>query len=360
MRIHDALNDLKNRLPVQRNGKSYKDTLLEEFAFFNKMFDEIEDADLETLFNSISSYESGLLTKRKMVSFINDVQFTILDIIQKYYNGYPEKAYTILADLLGNTTFPPLRDELRKRYRKTCLNEIYGNYFRVKIESEPKPLFRMRIDKEILSREGLFHVPFDNRERVSTARFSILGYPCLYLGTSLMVCWEEIKRKRKKNEKVFACKYQNRRFLILLNLTIPDTFTEDGITSDPQEIFRFLITYPFYSACLIKVQYPEQDFKPEYIIPQILLQYVKNENNRGKHHGEEFYFDGIIYSSTKSDNYNEASHNIVIPTRKIADAGHCEELKERFFLSEIKEIKPNIALDDSIFDSCTFSKILST
>ena len=62
-------------------------------------------------------------------------------------------------------------------------------------------LYRMRISKETLSKEKMFHVPFNMREKVSSARFSIPGFPCLYLGTSLEVCWNEIKRSLESENK---------------------------------------------------------------------------------------------------------------------------------------------------------------
>ena len=38
----------------------------------------------------------------------------------------------------------------------------------------------------------MFHTPYNLRSKVSTCRYSIAGYPSLYLGTSLDLCCEEI------------------------------------------------------------------------------------------------------------------------------------------------------------------------
>jgi len=346
MRIYEALNVLKDRLPIYPDSnKSYKKTLIEEFDAFNKIFQDIDNVDLKRVCSSDSS-AGKVLTKKRMTNFTNGIQRTLLKIIDNYYEGYPGKAFDILSDLLGKNTFPSKREGLNKISAKNYINDIFGNYFRLKMKDEFSLFYRMRISENDLSKEELFHIPFDKRERVSTARFSIPGFPCLYLGMSLEVCWNEIGKILEPNEKVFACKYRSSKYLSFLNLTIPNSFREDDIVNDPFNIFRFLITYSFYSACLVKVQYPNLSFKPEYIIPQLLLQYVKNDD----------LLDGIIYSSTKDRNNSEKFHNVVIPTRKIADIGHCSMLKKWYSSSEVKEVGPSV-FDDSIFDSCSFSKL---
>ena len=40
----------------------------------------------------------------------------------------------------------------------------------------------------------LFHIPISKRGIVKTQRYSIPGYPCLYLGKSIYGCWEEMRR----------------------------------------------------------------------------------------------------------------------------------------------------------------------
>lgn len=55
------------------------------------------------------------------------------------------------------------------------------------------PLYRVRKSDSVLrERKDLFHIPFKLRHRVSAMRFSVSGLPCLYLGTSIFVCWQEM------------------------------------------------------------------------------------------------------------------------------------------------------------------------
>ncbi len=54
-------------------------------------------------------------------------------------------------------------------------------------------LYRVRCsDSELSERKDMFHIPFHLRHLVGTQRYSIAGLPCLYLGTSIYVCWQEM------------------------------------------------------------------------------------------------------------------------------------------------------------------------
>ena len=49
-------------------------------------------------------------------------------------------------------------------------------------------------DKAVHDRKRVFHVPFNLRSKMSTTRYSIPGYPALYLGTSIALNCEEIHK----------------------------------------------------------------------------------------------------------------------------------------------------------------------
>ena len=60
---------------------------------------------------------------------------------------------------------------------------------------ENNTLYRTRnTDKELTAPEKLFHAPFELRNSVGTARFSILGFPGLYLTRNLYTAWEESRQ----------------------------------------------------------------------------------------------------------------------------------------------------------------------
>ena len=54
-------------------------------------------------------------------------------------------------------------------------------------------LYRVRQTKSPkLEKEDIFHIPFEDRHKVPSHRYSIPGLPCLYLCGSLYACWEEL------------------------------------------------------------------------------------------------------------------------------------------------------------------------
>ena len=47
---------------------------------------------------------------------------------------------------------------------------------------------------DLFCRTEMMHIPYHKRHLISNQRFSLSGYPCLYLGTSIYGCWEELER----------------------------------------------------------------------------------------------------------------------------------------------------------------------
>ncbi|MDB5117020.1 MAG: hypothetical protein JWQ79_2512 [Mucilaginibacter sp.] len=92
-------------------------------------------------------------------------------------------------------------------------------------------------------------------------------------------------------------------------------------------VLRFLLLYPLYVACTVKVL-DDGAFKAEYIIPQLLLQYVT---------GDEL-IKGIKFPSTKINKSNRfpdlVSHNYVFPVEKSQETGFCPTLSSYFDLTK--------------------------
>jgi hypothetical protein len=168
-------------------------------------------------------------------------------------------------------------------------------------------LFRMRSkdDEYLFLKEELFHVPFQERQKTTNQRFSLTGYPCLYLGRSIYVCWEELNRPKFDNANISGIK--NIRPLELLDLRMP---TEIKETVDFYRI-------PLIIASSVNVKNPDLPFKPEYVISQALLHAIIVHNNSSL---SPRNFNGIIYYSSKVSSSQrlfydlELFENIVVPT----------------------------------------------
>ena len=134
--------------------------------------------------------------------------------------------------------------------------------------AEDKNWYRMRLqedEKRIFPANEMFHIPFNLRHKVSLARYSVSGYPCLYISRSVWATWEEMHEPKLSDFTVSRLELQNR--FSVLDLRVPvwhDNYNEYVLLNQ-------LYTIPLVLACSVKVKYPKDNFKPEYIIPQLVM-----------------------------------------------------------------------------------------
>ncbi|MDO7851595.1 RES domain-containing protein [Hymenobacter convexus] len=182
------------------------------------------------------------------------------------------------------------------------------------------------------TRKDIFHNPFENRHLVATSRYSIPGLPALYLGSSVYVCWEEFSQHPFKD--LYFSRYEAQRdlrvvkierlFQFLARLAVNWKSNERSMDL----LTRYILLFPLFIACSIKTQHPVGNFKPEYIVPQLLLQYVTKHKE----------VDGIMFPSTKV-NYDNLhlvpAYNYVFPVRTTYNkSGFCPDLEATFYLTE--------------------------
>lgn len=331
MKLVEALNEMRTWIPfLRKEEESLSDVLKVKFSDYIALLKTVNDDDFNELFRENSLYCKSM-GKKAFINLISQIQQTIDNAISAYAEGNPSKSYEYIHELLAKNKFIPKEKNRNPKYASRKLNEPLGFYFKLEIkgETDSNDYFRMRTSKESLSKKEMFHISLNMRQRVSTQWFSIPGYPCLYLGASLEVCWDEI-RDDIKDKTIYACRFRKKKdkVLVLLNLMIPDEFTEK---EDSYSHLCFLLTFPFYLACLIQTRFPKEPFKPEYVIPQLLLQYVN-----GAYRDCSVRFDGIVYSSTKSIPCVGNKSNWVIPYRpgKKEDKEYSSELIETFPYTE--------------------------
>lgn len=129
--------------------------------------------------------------------------------------------------------------------------------------------------------EEMFHIPLDSRRIISTQRYSFPGLPCLYLGASAYTCWVELNRPVFEDFQVAAIATtpgaDGYSIVDMSNIPqrLPDLKKELKFTSE-----EFLLYWPLLALCSIKVRNESGSFKPEYIFPQFLLEYIqKNQKD---------------------------------------------------------------------------------
>lgn len=188
-------------------------------------------------------------------------------------------------------------------------------------------LYRMRsvvnAEKSSLSHKDMFHIPFSKRGIVSTQRYSIPGYPCLYLSEKIFGCWKELGQPDL--DSCMVSRLTNERELSVWDLRIPDK----SKWNDWSIFERNCSLFPLVIASMFRVKDKSAVFKPEYIIPQLLLQVILDNKS----------IDGIVYTSVHNTNDFKfpdfVKINYVFPVKE-QNSGytHCPQLCEMFRITK--------------------------
>lgn len=168
----------------------------------------------------------------------------------------------------------------------------------------PLFLFRERIDGET-TKDGLWHIPFDERYKVRNYRFSISGRPMLYLGSSIIDIVYEMRQEHtadKSQHMVSTFLRKNNLCIFDLTNRFPNyvrsvwalcgagsqiTF-DDSRYGGQRTIPIYFETLLLMSCCSFLTTHEGASFHEEYILPQLLTEVLQK---RG--------YEGVRYSSTR-------------------------------------------------------------
>ncbi|WP_028505922.1 RES domain-containing protein [Ruminococcus sp. FC2018] len=209
------------------------------------------------------------------------------------------------------------------RFKRSCMF-VLSNYFRgnhynahnnferalnaLDIDESPllyssldeKCMFRGRINNELddYTDDQMFHIPLNRRTIISTQRYSSPGLPCLYAGASVYTSWVEMNRPTIDSMQLVALKPTEKALeMKVVDLShIPEKINE----LSNEEWFdedEYLLYWPLMALCSIKVRHENDCFKPEYIFPQLYLEYILRKKNAGS-------LMGIKYVSIKVSSIN--------------------------------------------------------
>ncbi len=336
----NVLNDKELYLPIRWNGSDFSSTL---DNLFNHYIKQIE------LLSNENGYTYNLI--KVNVKDIKRVCGLLTKTVNHYLNGFPSKAYSSFERAMRFLMDKPL-----KIYQKSVMEqfEIPGDRYR---KDDDLKLFRVVSvdDNKPYSRTRVFHTPYNLRSKVSTSRYSIAGYPSLYLGTTLALCCEEIHMNPHQNF-ALASMFKLERTLEFTNTNIrvielgvkPQDFLELNYTNEsherriPQNLLNdrnirsaYLLWYPLIASCSYIRTNKNDPFAAEYIIPQLLMQWVRNEigSNRGDEYDQLI---GIRYFSCASVKASDMGFNYVFPTsgqQKSAELPYCSVLTKAFRLT---------------------------
>ena len=133
---------------------------------------------LQTIYNQYCHWVSQLSISSNDVLYINNICKRILEIISLYENNR-DKAFRLFYSLVYEND----NNGLFSNIGLFIINK--GQLFYRARHIEPKTLF---------SRLSMFHISQGNRDIVKSQRYNHSGFPCLYMGISVLSCWMEMRQ----------------------------------------------------------------------------------------------------------------------------------------------------------------------
>ncbi|EPY7163905.1 TPA: hypothetical protein PIO38_001981 [Klebsiella pneumoniae] len=250
----------------------------------------------------LTKYKESYSTKARLDLLINrviDLRDGIKNCLQDFLSGDIKEAYVSLENTL----------ETEKIYK-------HIQHITIPLQSicnRQKPLYRVRkSDTPLSSRKEIFHIPFSKRHLVGAQRYSVDGLPCLYLGTSLYVCWQEMNKPDfdKLYISAFTTNDNKSKILNFAPSLLNNISQDDSTTTNlVQRKISYLTLWPLIIACSYTKTHPESKFTQEYIVSNLLMQWISQRIKS--------QIVGIAYFSThmKKSKNSTKSINVVFPPK---------------------------------------------
>lgn len=303
MNISEFFTNPSIQLPIVRNDDDFQ-------GFIERVLDNfLEKLEHLELTNGVGDDLNN--AKPQIIAFCTLAK----EVIRSTFDGHPGDAYA---------HFHSAVNEILSFIQNQTLEGIGSNHL--------GRMYRVRRHASAsLTKEELFHIPFDKRYLVSTQRYSVPGLPCLYLSGSLYTCWAEMGRPPFHELHAAAFWLKPEAAIKILNFSNRPArllkYVQSGnIPTDPKIqrlIASHIVLWPLMAMCSIKVKHKDAPYKPEYIFPQMLLQWISKEHQ----------FDGVCYFSTHVEpvtNHPFHTSNLVFPVRENKPKGRCGHLRELF------------------------------
>ncbi len=260
----------------------------------------------------------------------------LLEAVEYYENADHKAAQEAFDDLMelmkGDVFISTIDDFVRlvfdgKTYWPSFRITRGSRYYRVRAADYESSSILENADE-------LFHLPLSKRANANNERFSIAGFPSLYLSTMLPLAWQESGYPQKYYYSEFQYERGDKpeNQLWFLSLYSPDEICNWGGTVKYNNfnlwlevIDRYLKCYPLVLACSFVNQSGKVPYKQEYIVPQMLMQWVRRNNSLVQ---GITYFTCVDLSSQRS---RWCAYNIAMPAAvPYDDKGYSSLLREKF------------------------------
>lgn len=281
--------------PFKANGNIIKD-FESRIEIYLKAIDDINNKNNNLIVKEV----------KKSIKSTKSLSEKIIETLRLYLNGNIREAYKIFDQAITHTR---INDHI---YNMTVPLSDFCH--------ASKPLFRVRKNDTIIKeREDIFHIPFPKRHLVGAQRYSVSGLPCLYLGTSIFVCWQEMEKP--DFDKLYVSSFisevaSSHRILNIgynlksaLNKSPIDLWTESDQEGSINRVISNLLAWPLVLACNYTKHHSNASFNVEYIIPNLLMQWISGNDNKS--------IAGIAYRTTKILNQKDSDIgiNIIMPPK---------------------------------------------
>ncbi|MEZ2603415.1 hypothetical protein [Kluyvera intermedia] len=276
-----------------------------------------------------------------LLNRVNELKLGIDKCLKKFLSGDIKSAYEIFESMLEP-------DRINKHI-------LHVTVPLKSICNDDQQLYRVRkSDSPLLTKNEIFHIPFSNRHLVSAQRYSVAGLPCLYLGTSLYVCWQEMNKPDfdKLYISAFTTEDVNSRILNFAPSLLNEVYEGDESSKNlTQRKASYLTLWPLIIACSFIRKHNDSKFIQEYIIPNLLMQWVSQR--------KQSPIVGISYFSTrmKKSKNSRKSINVVFPPKanynQTADNEFSPQLSSLFYFTPpvswqvLKTLDYNIVIENT-------------
>lgn len=264
------------------------------------------------------------------LDLLNEICKEIPAVLEIYDQGFIKNAYEKSSGL-----FEKVKPFFITRFswRDSC-----GSFYRIRQGD-----FRIKdgMDSKKQKME-LFHIKREKRNRIGAYRYSVSGYPCLYLASNKELAWFESGMPKKFSycqmridengeNALRLIDFTNRPVDFLTNVNIWLQNARKRGDADEQYVYelilRYIITYPFAAACSVKVKDRDSKFVEEYIFPQLFMQWIRESDK----------IDGVRYKSSLNTNLVQGmgAINIALPVKEFREDGLDKNLTDKILISDI-------------------------
>ena len=237
-------------------------------TFLDDIFEKYKLLISKDLLSIDNYFTNGKISKIGQV--VNEVCTNIMNALNNFKKGKINTAY----------------ESISKAIEKGKLQKIQLN--------KNETFFRMRSGLGYKDMNDFYHIPFNKLHLTDSYRFSMSGFPCLYIGYTEDVC----KREIRKDGSIIQLKLKD-------NDNTPLSLIDLTWYEASHNVFdSFLISWPIIASCYIVPNYCKTlnkectelfyKFKEQYVIPQLVSAYIRENHEINN-------VDGIRYYTTRHE-----------------------------------------------------------